>query len=368
MPGDDRRPDTGCAVVIPALDPSPRLTAIVQELLAQGVPRIIVVNDGSGRSFEGLFLAIGGVERCTLLVHDTNLGKGRALKTAFGYFLEHFPSLDGVVTADADGQHAIDDIVAVCTRVSGGDGSLVLGMRSFSGKDVPARNHFGNALTSRVFRLLYGSWLEDTQTGLRGIPAGELPWIADLPGDRYEYEMNMLIGAKQRGLAISSVPIRTLYPDGNAGSHYGVLRDSGRIFVCLMSGLASYLLAAILSGAADILLFVLFDGVLLPFMAAAGRLAASTAAARIGSSAMNLLLDRRPFAAGGPAPRLMAVRYGTLWLFQLLVSWGLVYGITRMAPVHDAVAKVIVDLVLGLIGYQVRLRWVFGNRDVATAA
>ena len=47
MPGDDRRPERGCAVVIPALDPSPRLTAIVQELLAQGVPRIIVVNDGS---------------------------------------------------------------------------------------------------------------------------------------------------------------------------------------------------------------------------------------------------------------------------------------------------------------------------------
>jgi glycosyltransferase involved in cell wall biosynthesis len=368
MPGDDRRPDAGCAVVIPALDPSPRLTAVVRELLARGVPRIIVVNDGSSPSFEALFLAIRGMKRCTLLVHDTNLGKGRALKTAFRYFLEHFPSLDGVVTADADGQHAVDDIVAVSRRVSGGDGSLVLGMRSFSGKDVPARNHFGNALTSRVFRLLYGSWLEDTQTGLRGIPAGEIPWMAVMPGDRYDYEMNMLIGAKLRGLAISSVPIRTLYPDGNAGSHYLVLRDSGRIFVRLMSGLAPYFLAVILSGAVDMLLFLLFDSVILPFMQAAGRLAASTAIARASSSIAYFLLDRRAFAAGGPAPRQVAVRYGALWLVQLAASWGLVFGITRLVPVHDAVAKVIVDLVLGLIGYQVRLRWVFGNTDVATAA
>ena len=147
-----------------------------------------------------------------------------------------------------------------------------------------------------------------------------------------------------------------------------MLRDSGRIFVCLLSGLASHFLAAILSGAADMLLFLLFDSVILPFMQAAGRLAASTAIARVSSSIAYFLLDRRAFAAGGPAPRQVAVRYGALWLAQLLASWGLVYGITRLVPVHDAVAKLIVDLVLGLIGYQVRLRWVFGNRDVATAA
>ena len=367
MSQDDKRPDITCAVVLPALDPSPRLTTVVRDLLKQGVPRIIVVNDGSGSSFDRLFRAIGKMERCSLLTHDRNLGKGRALKTAFGYFLENFATLDGVVTADADGQHAVDDIVTVCRRVSGGGGSLVLGMRSFRGKDVPWRNHFGNAVTSVLFRLLYGSYLEDTQTGLRGIPAGELPWMADLPGDRYEYEMNMLIGAKRRGLPISSVPIRTLYPDGNAGSHYGVLRDSSRIFACLMSGLASYLFTAILSGVADILLFFLFDSFLLSFMGAAGRLLASTVIARVSSSIVNFLLNRRTFSAGRPASPRMAVRYAALWLVQLLSSWGQVYGITRLIPVHDTVVKVFVDIVLGLIGYQVQLRWVFGNRDVAAA-
>jgi glycosyltransferase involved in cell wall biosynthesis len=361
-------PDITCAVVIPALDPSPRLAAMVQDLLGRGVPRIIVVNDGSDSSSDGIFLNLGGMERCSLLTHDTNLGKGRALKTAFGCFLDNFPFLDGVVTADADGQHAVDDIIAVCVRVSAGDGSLVLGARNFKGKDVPKSNRLGNTIASGLFRLLYGSYIGDTQTGLRGIPAGEIPWMVEISGDRYEYEMNMLINAKRRGLPVSSVPIRTLYPGGNAHTHYDPVRDSTRIFVCLISGLASYLFAAILSGLADILLFSLFNSFLLAFMGAAQRLLASTIVARVSSSVVNFLCNRRIFSAGGPASPWTAVRYYALWLIQLLSSWSLVYGITRLIPVHDTIVKAVVDLALGLLGYQIQLRWVFRNRDVTTVA
>jgi glycosyltransferase involved in cell wall biosynthesis len=368
MHGADREPAITCAVVIPALNPSPGLPATVRSLLARGVSRVIVVNDGSDPSCKGLFREIGGLEGCTLLVHDRNLGKGRALKTAFGHFLEHCSSLDGVVTADADDQHSVDDIVALCRTVSSGDGSLVLGMRDFRQKDVPSPNHLGNSLTSRVFQLLYGSYIPDTQTGLRGIPAREIPWMTVMPGDRYEYEMRMLIDAKRRGLPISGVRIRTLYPDGNAKSHYQVLRDSARILACLVSGLAPRLLAAILSGPMDILLFFLFDSFLLPSLRAAERLLASTIIARVVSSIVNLLLNRRSFSSARRPPSLLPVRYGTLWLAQLLLSWSFVYGITSLIPVHDTVVKIFVDFVLGLIGSQVRLRWVFGNRDVTTAA
>jgi hypothetical protein len=368
MHGDDTTSNLGCAVVIPALNPVAGLVNLVRDLLQRGIPRIIVVNDGSDLSFDGVFDALAGVDGCTVLSHDRNLGKGRALKTAFGHFLERFASLDGVVTADADGQHAVDDIVAVCRRVSAGDGSLVLGMRNLHQGNVPKSNHFGNTLTSAVFRLFFGTYIEDTQTGLRGIPTREIRWMATMQGDRYEYEMNMLINAKRRSVPLSGLRIQTLYPDGNANSHYQVLGDSARIFARMMAGLAPHIVAAIVSGLADILLFLLFDSLLLASMGAAVRLLASTVLARVVSLAVKLLANRRLFSVSGRTSGRIAARYYALQLVKLIASWSLVYGITRLVSVHDIVVKVFVDLALGLLNSQLQLRWAFGNRDVMIAA
>lgn len=227
-----------CAVVIPALNPIPGVVDMIRSLLAYGVPRIIVVNDGSDASFQDTFERIAQIERCVVLTHSTNQGKGRALKTAFRYFMDHCPDLDGVVTADADGQHSVEDICNIGGRLSSGVGTLILGVRNFKEENVPPRSYIGNSITSLLFRLLYGSRLNDTQTGLRGIPAKELSWMADLKGERYEYELNMLIKARRRQLDFTLIPIKTVYFDHNAGSHYSTVKDSARIFRILIAGLS----------------------------------------------------------------------------------------------------------------------------------
>lgn len=226
-----------CAVVIPALNPRPDLADFVRELLNRGIPRIIVVNDGSDSSFNDIFREIGQIECCTVLTHSVNRGKGRALKTAFSYFLRNCPGLSGVVTADADGQHAVDDICRIGERLFLKQGSLILGIRNFKDSSVPERSLIGNTITSRIFQLFYGYYLSDTQTGLRGIPASELPWVVKLKGERYDFEINMLIGVMHHNIGFSTMPIKTLYYDNNSGSHYSTIGDSARIFACLVSGL-----------------------------------------------------------------------------------------------------------------------------------
>lgn len=225
------------AVVIPALNPLPNLAAYVRELLKYGVPHIIVVNDGSDSSFNRVFSDIEKFENCTVLWHKKNMGKGRALKTAFSYFTKHLSYLDGVVTADADGQHDVLDICEICERLSIKQDSLILGIRNFKDKNVPKRSYIGNMLTSRIFKLLYGYYLSDTQTGLRGIPGEHIPWMVELNGEHYEYEINMLINAKRHNLSLSTIPIKTLYYNNNSGSHYTTVKDSARIFKCLILGL-----------------------------------------------------------------------------------------------------------------------------------
>jgi len=119
------------AVVIPALNPIPNLADFVRKLIEHGIPQVIVINDGSDSSFDDVFRKVEQLEHCTVLTHKKNRGQGRALKTAFSYFIEHYSYLDGVVTADADGQHMTEDICKICERLSLKQNSLVLGVRNF---------------------------------------------------------------------------------------------------------------------------------------------------------------------------------------------------------------------------------------------
>lgn len=215
-------------VVIPALNPTEQLIHYVDELLKENIPQVIIVNDGSKKKCEFIFTQIQNKKRCIVLKHERNLGKGQALKTAFQYVLNK-GSYRGVVTADCDGQHSVEDVVKVGEALIDVQHGIILGVRNFKEKHVPFRSYIGNTITIFIFNLLFGCKLKDTQTGLRGIPFELLNSIATIFGDRYEYEMNMLIYAAKNQLIIKEVPIHTLYFNKNENSYYHPLKDSLKI-------------------------------------------------------------------------------------------------------------------------------------------
>lgn len=192
--------------------------------------RVVVVNDGSTRGLETLESVAPLVEK--VLVHPVNRGKGAALKTAFDYL----GAVD-VVTADADGQHTVEDIVRVAAALKTQREGLVLGVRAFAGK-VPFRSRFGNWWTRIFFFLLTGLYVRDTQTGLRGIPASLISRVRALEGERYEYEMVMLADAKRQPVKPLQIPIETIYLNDNAESHFSPLKDTIRIYRALFRYLA----------------------------------------------------------------------------------------------------------------------------------
>ena len=164
-----------CIIVIPALDPGPELPDYVESLLGLGARGVVVVDDGSDGAHQAAFQALDGLEGCTLLRHEKNQGKGVALKTAFAFILQNGAWTGAaVVTADADGQHSVQDVCAVGRAALEETDRLVLGVRDLTLPQVPPRSKLGNRLTSWAFHLLYGVRLADTQTGLRGIPWGML--------------------------------------------------------------------------------------------------------------------------------------------------------------------------------------------------
>ena len=117
---------------------------------------------------------------------------------------EHLPDAIGIVTADCDGQHCVEDIVAVAEKLAQGAGSPILGARTF-GRDYPLLKRLGNKVTRSVMRTFYGLNLKDAQTGLRGIPMRLVPGLFKIPYNRYEFETEMLLalGAREAGWLIT---------------------------------------------------------------------------------------------------------------------------------------------------------------------
>ena len=217
------RPVDGILAVIPAFEPDERLVRLVRQLLPE-LPRILVVDDGSVRA-TAIFKTLQEISGVRCLRHERNRGKGAALKTAFAEVLSSFPDVTGVVTADADGQHLPDDIIRVARSLSENPNQLTLGVRTFD-KDIPFRSKLGNLWTVAEFRLLTGQPIRDTQSGLRGIPRMLLPELVSLPGERYDYEIRMLMKAARLPNGIIQLPIASVYEPGNGTSHFRPLADT----------------------------------------------------------------------------------------------------------------------------------------------
>ena len=332
-------------VLIPAYQPDRKLLALLRELAAVAPELdVVVVDDGSGPLYAPIF-SDAATLGADVIGFAANRGKGAALKHGFAHIAAHYPGQD-VVCADSDGQHRVRDILRVGRAVR--PGAMVLGARAFSGR-VPARSIVGNTITRWAFRAATGVGVSDTQTGLRGYPAGALDWLVGVRGDRFEYELNLLLQARVAGWTIEEVPIDTVYLAGNESSHFRPLADSVRIYLPLLAFSASSLVA-----------FAVDFVALLVINALTGNLLAAVVAARGLSSAVNFLANRRMvFHSRRPLGSTM-VRYYLLVAVLLLANYGLLAWLTGLG-LALAVAKVLVEVGLFVASYQVQRSFVFGE-------
>jgi len=210
-------------ILIPAYEPDKKLSELVNKLYKDY--EVVVVNDGSVE--KEIFNKIE--EECTILTHNVNKGKGEALKTGLRYINSKYNDNDSVITVDADGQHKCEDIINLLNVINLNENSFVLGVRNF-GKGTPFRSKLGNKITSKIFKHYLNYDLSDTQTGLRAFKVSLVPFLLDIEGSRYEYEMNVLIQCIKKDVPFIQIPIETIYLDNNKSSHYKTIKDSYRIY------------------------------------------------------------------------------------------------------------------------------------------
>jgi len=340
--------------VIPAYKPSAGLVDLVQALSAEWAPAIVIVDDGSGPDFRGVFDRVKEFPNVQLLRHAVNLGKGMALKTAINHTLCAFPDLVGIVTADADGQHHPEDIQRVADALMEQPGSLILGSRHFD-QDVPLRSRFGNIATRSVMHALLGQKLTDTQTGLRGIPANFLPRLLRHESTGYEFELEMLIAAHELTIPIVEVPIRTIYEPGNKSSHFNPIVDSMKIyFVLLRFGSVSFLSAML-----DTLVYALV------WKLTANEIA-SLAIGRVVSVCFNYSMVRSSVFYSHQKHKTVLPKYLTLVAVSALAAYGGIHFFRVRVGFSAIPAKLIVETILFFVNFAVQRLFIF-NKSTAAA-
>lgn len=351
------------AVVMPALNPTSNFSRYVAELVEAGFTRIVVVDDGSSPDSQKIFLELDQSKAVTVLRHEKNNGQGASLKTAYRHLISDSGNLVGVVTADADGQHAIQDVVKVADSLEASFTDIegvVIGMRNLTSSQIPWKSRIGNTVTSAVVKVLFGRYLQDTQTGLRGFQLAQLQQLEKVRGDRFEYNMNVLLDLMGRGVEIRKVSIQTIYHDDtNSVSHFRPLIDSLRIYLIIFRQFLKFASSSLSSAAVDLSLFVLFLELLFQGSSDPTSVVASVVLARGGSTLFNFTVNRKLVFGNKEQKRKTLSRYYVLVIGIMSASAVGSASLAQLLEGHVVWAKIIVDTSLFAISYLAQRHWVF---------
>lgn len=341
-------------VIIPAFNPDETLLSLVDNLAKMNF-KIIVINDGSKKECNTIFDSLKSNYHCNICTHERNIGKGAALKTGIKFSMTSDPDCCGFVTADADGQHLPSDILKIAKLLEQNTNDIILGTRDFSNGKIPLRSYFGNRMTSFVFSLSTGKQCLDTQTGLRGIPKQFAEACLTISGNKYEYEMNMLLEMARMGVSFRYVPITTLYLEHNASSHFHPVKDSARIYFNILK----YSFSSLFSAITDILLFTILAD--LVFETKSYSILVATVIARLISGNVNFILNKHWVFQSKNNYGSETLKYVALFCCQMVLSWLLVFSL-RNFPLHITFIKSLVDSILFYFSYKIQKNLIFCSK------
>ncbi len=334
--------------VIPAYEPDEHLLELLNKLRASDI-EALVVDDGSGEAYRDLFEKARSY--ATVLQYEENGGKGHALKTAFQYLSDNGITDRIFVTMDSDGQHTVEDAISLCEYVQDNPKDIALGSRRLGSK-APLRSRLGNGITRHVFSMASKGNIYDTQSGLRAFDPSMLPFLLSVRGERYEYEMNMLMDASRQEIHVQEIPIETIYFDSNKNTHFDALKDSWRIYKEILKFAASSLISFLVDYGIYCLLIAL--GVFEDY---------AVIIARIFSASLNFTLNRvlvfnEKEKEKGPLLQSL-LKYALLALCMLGANVLLIHLLTQVLHWNPYLSQILVQIVLFITNWLIQRNLVY---------
>lgn len=326
-------------VLIPAYEPDNNLIKLVDELLLNKF-EVVVVNDGSSNEYDKIFNNINTGAK--VISYNENRGKGYALKTGMKYIKENYKDYI-IVTMDSDGQHTIKDARKLCDYIKNHNDELVIGKRIRNNK-TPLRSKIGNRITKVIYHVVTGVKIYDTQTGLRCFTNDLMDFLLNIEGDRFEYEMNVLLYAPINNIKITEIEIETIYIDNNSKSHFDTIKDSFKVY----KEIIKFSFSSIISFIVDYIFYALFILLL-------HNIIISNVLARIISGTLNYNLNKR-FVFKSNKNNIL--NYFLLALSILMLNT-IILNILVYLGINLFIAKIITEISLFLLSFLVQKNRIF---------
>lgn len=339
-------------ILIPAYNPDDKLLRLLSALKTKTDREVIVVNDGSMNTADRIFDKIKLMKGVALLEHDQNLGKGSALKTGLKFIQDKYPDASGVVAADCDGQHDVDDILKIADHVENNPDTPVIGTRTF-GDNCSSLIKAWNRITRYIMKFSYGLDIPDVQCGLRGIPIRSIERLLAIPYNRYEFETEMLLVWKRDGYSINDTPIKTIGMTRSEPTNFNPLVDSMRIYFVL----TRYAFVSIVTALTDYVVFLSVFPMLRSVLAA-------TYFARLLALTVNYVLVRQFVFCSREMILKTFSKYFALVIISGFVSSALIEYLVSVFGIQVLLAKMISELILYIGIFAIQRDFVFVVKDI----
>lgn len=339
------------ALIIPTYLPNNEFLELINSFSKLRFSKIIIINDGSGKNYSSLFEEITKINKVKVLTHHKNKGKGAALKTGFLECINN-NNFEGVITADADGQHSVSDVQKLLELFRKNHRNIILGSRRFSGS-VPFRSRFGNIITNLIFKIIFRKTINDTQTGLRALPINFCRDIVYISSNGYEFEMDMLIKAVRSDYKILEQEIQTIYIDNNKSSHFNPLIDSMKIYFALLRFSLSSLITYLIDYTVFIVCYQFSENIGL-----------STMFARSVALPIYLFLNYEIVFRVNPFKMIMLIKLIISVIITGYISYYCQLWLSNTLDLNISIGKIIVESILFFLSFFIMRDFIFTKENV----
>ena len=167
------------------------------------IDTLVVIDDGSKDNSGELAREAGAI----VLTHSINRGKGKALLTGFQHL--HKEGYTHALCIDADGQHLPEEIPRFKEAIHYDPKAIHLGVRDMS--KAPSNSTFGRRFSNFWVWVETGYRVGDSQSGYRAYPIKPIMAL-NLKGNRYDMEVEVLVKAIWKGIAVRDLSCSVWYP------------------------------------------------------------------------------------------------------------------------------------------------------------